>query len=64
MTSPTGLKSHDYHKMTQHVLPMVLYYCDADSDKIRLQQVVYDLRALFRWTVFFNTCYTYLMHDI
>lgn len=49
-TPPIGLKSHDYHKLVQHVLPVVLRSCDENRSRRGLRQVIYDLCGVFRYT--------------
>jgi hypothetical protein len=46
---PIGLKSHDYHKLMQHVLPVVLRICDTDSTRRFLRQGIYDMCTIFRY---------------
>lgn len=47
-TPPTGLKSHDYHKLLHHVLPVVLQCCDNSPDRKLLRMCIYELCSLFR----------------
>lgn len=44
---PTGLKSHDYHKLMQHLLPLALRCCVEDK-RPALCKVIYDLCDIFR----------------
>src|SRR5450759_5112868 len=44
---PTGLKSHDYHKLMQHLLPLALHSCVADI-RPAVCKVIYDLCDIFR----------------
>lgn len=45
---PIGLKSHDYHKLIQHVLPAVLRACDDSLVCQPLRLAVYELCCIFR----------------
>lgn len=44
---PSGLKSHDYHKLMQHMLPVALRSL-AHSHRKALCNVIYDLAEIFR----------------
>ncbi len=45
---PTGLKSHDYHKMMQHMLSIALRSVGAADTNKDLCTVVYELSSVFR----------------
>jgi hypothetical protein len=46
---PHGLKSHDYHKIMQHVLPIALRACDQNARTKRLREAIYEMSAIFRY---------------
>lgn len=45
---PHGLKSHDYHKMMQHILPVAIRCVSSGPDFKKLRGCIYDLSTLFR----------------
>ena len=45
---PHGLKSHDYHKMMQHMLPIAVRCASPDPDYKSLRECIYELSTLFR----------------
>lgn len=45
---PHGLKSHDYHKMMQHILPLAIRTCVEGPDTKDLRETIYELSSLFR----------------
>jgi hypothetical protein len=46
--APNGLKSHDWHKMMEHLLPVVLRACVHTPETKLLRETIYDLSTLFR----------------
>jgi hypothetical protein len=44
---PTGLKSHDYHKMMQHMLPIALRSAGASAVKKDLCTAINEISAVF-----------------
>jgi hypothetical protein len=44
---PVGLKSHDYHKLMQHILPIALLSSDDDPFQRLLRATIYELSFLF-----------------
>ena len=46
---PHGLKSHDYHKIMQHVLPIALRACDRNARTKALREAVYEMSTIFRY---------------
>lgn len=51
---PIGLKSHDYHKLMQHILPIALRSNDGSAERRLLRATIYELCAIFR----LNWCFT------
>jgi hypothetical protein len=47
-TPPIGLKSHDYHKLMQHILPIALRSSDDNDDRRLLRATIYELCTIFR----------------
>ncbi len=46
---PIGLKSHDWHKLMHHMLPIALRACVHRQETRPLRRVIYDLSAIFRF---------------
>ena len=44
---PIGLKSHDYHKLMQHILPIALRSSDDDPSRRLLRATIYELSSIF-----------------
>ena len=45
---PTGLKSHDYHKMMQHMLPIALRSTEARAHRKDLCIAINEITTVFR----------------
>jgi hypothetical protein len=52
--APHGLKSHDYHKMMQHVLPIAVRCSSFGPDSKLLRECIYELSTLFRYQIYFK----------
>lgn len=46
---PHGLKSHDYHKLMEHILPAAMRSCVTGTETKLLRETIYELSAIFRY---------------